>query len=81
MAETEETEMDIYEVTVELRQTAIVAVEAPSRGEAFEKLKHPRDEEVRRLLTRKTFTGAEYTPIDIIAKDGTEESELTVEPE
>jgi len=81
MPETEtegEEEAEIYELAVELRQTAMVAVEATSHEEAWDAVKMPNDRETQEVLRKKQFKGAEYQPEDIIAVGDVEEADLSV---
>jgi len=73
-----EEEAEIYEVDVQLRQSAIVAVEATSREEAWEAVRMPNDRETQEVLRKKNFKGAEYEPEDIIAVGDVEESDISV---
>ena len=73
-----EEEAEIYEVDVQLRQSAIIAVEATSREEAWESLEMPHDREVDELLTKTRFQGAEYQPEDIISVGDVNEADISV---
>ena len=77
----EDTEADIYEVDVQLRQSAIVAVRADSREEAWESLLMPHDRDVQRALAGMQFTGAEYEPEDILAVNDIEEADIDLTEE
>jgi len=68
---------DIYEIEVELRQTALIPVRAPDRSTAWDKLDHPRDRETQELFAKMNFSGATYEIIDVIAVNGTDKAELT----
>lgn len=84
MAETaseSEEEAEIYEVDVQLRQSAIVAVEATSREEAWEALQMPHDREVEEQLVKTNFKGAEYEPVDIIAVGEVDEADISLTEE
>ena len=73
-----EEEAEIYEVDVQLRQSAIIAVEATSREEAWESLEMPHDREGDELLTKTRFQGAEYQPEDIISVGDVNEADITL---
>jgi len=73
-----EEEAEIYEVDVQLRQSAIVAVEADSREEAWEALRMPHDREVQEQLVKTNFKGAEYEPEDIIAVGDVDEADISL---
>jgi len=69
-------EGDIYEVDIQLRQSATVAVRADSRDEAWEALRMGHDREVQEVLTRTQFTGADYQPQDILAINDVDEADI-----
>jgi len=73
-----EEEAEIYEVDVQLRQSAIVAVEATSREEAWQALRMPHGREVQEHLAKTQFKGAEYDPGDIIAVGDVDEADISV---
>lgn len=68
----------IYEIDVELRQSAIVAVEAKSREEAWQALKMSQDRNVQRELTKTEFSGDMYKPIDAIAVNDVDEPDISL---
>lgn len=72
----DDAETDIYEVDVQLRQSALVAVRAESREAVWEALRMPHDREVQQTLVRTDFSGAEYQPEDILAVNNVDEADI-----
>lgn len=67
---------DVFEIEVELKQTALVSVKADSRKEAWEAVREPQDREVSEVLRRKDFTGDFIEPLDLIATNATDEIDI-----
>ena len=69
---------DIYEIDVELRQSAIVAVEATSREEAWEALQMNQSRDVEEVLAKTYFKGAEYEPQHVMAVNDVDEADMSI---
>jgi len=69
---------DVYEIDLQLRQSALVAVRAESREEAWEALRPPHDREIQEVLARTQFTGADYQPEDVIAVNDVDEADIDI---
>ncbi|QIO23072.1 hypothetical protein [Haloarcula sp. JP-L23] len=69
---------DIYEVSVELRKTAMVAVEAESCEAAWDALRMPHNRYVSEQLRQMRFTGSEYQPVDVITVNDVSEADISL---
>ncbi|MDS0280331.1 hypothetical protein NDI85_21330 [Halomicroarcula sp. S1AR25-4] len=79
----EQPDTDIYELDVQLRQSATIAIEATSREEAWDALEHPHERDVQEFLATNgsLFTGALYEPQDVISVGDVEEPDISLAAE
>jgi hypothetical protein len=71
-----DSETDVFEIEVKLTQTALVAVKAESREEAWESLTPNQSREVQEMFLTKQFTGDLKEPVDVIATNAAGEIDL-----